>query len=210
MAGSQSVWEIAKYLFAAIFHEDSHGGVGRLYCGDSNGHVHFESFSSHFSLTLRTPVLFIFRQATGIGHGMKYILTSLDECPGKRRGRLQSFYLSMKERDKHGQSELKSIGFKHCADCQCSRSSNFSRSQVHCLREDELKAQTDPSRVRNWSLISQAPERVWGAELKTQAEGNKHRLARGQLWKQLFTSTAYLQVAVNYDKRSHTKTIKSS
>lgn len=130
-------------------------GMGRLYCGDSNGHVHFESFSSHISLTLRTPVLFIFGQVTRIGHGMKYILTSLDECPGKRRRRLQSFYLSMQERDKSRQSELKSIRFKHCADCQCSKSSNFTRSQVHCLREDELKAQTDPSQVRNWSLISQ-------------------------------------------------------
>lgn len=57
--------------------------MGRLYCGDSNGHVHFESFSSHISLTLRTPVLFIFRRVTGIGHGMKYILRSLDKCPGE-------------------------------------------------------------------------------------------------------------------------------
>lgn len=74
-------------------------GMGRLYCGDSNGHVHFESFSSHISLTLRTPVLFIFRRVTRIGHGMKYTLRSLDKCPGKRRRRLQSFYLSMQERE---------------------------------------------------------------------------------------------------------------
>lgn len=57
--------------------------MGRLYCGDSNGHVHFESFSSHISLTLRTPALFIFGQVTRIGHGMKYILRSPDKCSGK-------------------------------------------------------------------------------------------------------------------------------
>lgn len=78
----------------------THWGMGRLYCGDSNGHVHFESFSSHISLTLRTPLLFIFRRVTRIGHGMKYILRSLDKCPGKRRSRLQSFYLSMRERER--------------------------------------------------------------------------------------------------------------
>ena len=78
----------------------THWGMGQLYCGDSNGHVHFESFSSHISLTLRTPMLFIFRRVTRIGHGMKYILRSLDKCPGKRRRRLQSFYLSMWERER--------------------------------------------------------------------------------------------------------------
>lgn len=71
--------------------------MGRLYCGDSNGHIHFESFSGHISLTLRTPVLFIFGRVPWIGHGMKYILGSLDKCPGRRRRRLQSFYLSTQE-----------------------------------------------------------------------------------------------------------------
>lgn len=55
--------------------------MGRLYCGDSNGHIHFESFRSHISLALGTPVLFIFRWAAAIGHGMKYLLSSLDKCP---------------------------------------------------------------------------------------------------------------------------------
>lgn len=40
-------------------------GMERLYCGDSNGHAHFESFRSHISLTLRTSLLFIFRRLTG-------------------------------------------------------------------------------------------------------------------------------------------------
>ncbi len=98
--------------------------MGRLYCADSNGHVHFESFSSHISLTLRTPVLFIFGCVTRIGHGMKYILRSLDKCPQGRRRRLQSFYLSMQER------ELRTIRCRLCADCQCSKSPNFNGSAV--------------------------------------------------------------------------------
>lgn len=72
--------------------------MGRLYCGDSNSHVRVESFSSHISLTLRTPVLFIFGRVTRIGHGMKYILRCPDKCLGKRRRRLQNSYLSMQER----------------------------------------------------------------------------------------------------------------
>lgn len=55
--------------------------MGRVYCGDSHGHIHFESFRSHISLTLRTPVLFIFGWVAAIGHGMKYLLRSLDKCP---------------------------------------------------------------------------------------------------------------------------------
>lgn len=70
-------------------------GMGWLYCGDSNGHVHFESFSSHISLTLRTLVLFIFRLVTSIGHGMKYILRSCEKYLERRRRRLLSFYSSM-------------------------------------------------------------------------------------------------------------------
>ena len=75
-------------------------GTERLYCGDSNGHVGFESFSSHISLTLRTPVLFISERVTATGHGMKYILSSLlINNPGERRRRLQSVFIYQRRRE---------------------------------------------------------------------------------------------------------------
>lgn len=89
----------------------------------------------------------------------------------------------------------------------------------------ESKLQQDPSTSPQrrwiispyWPISSQkliptqpALERVWGAELKASGEGNKQRLARGQLCKQLITSTDYPQADVNHEERSHTKRIKSS
>lgn len=133
--------------------------MGRLYCGDSNSHVRVESFSSHISLTLRTPALFIFGRVTRIGHGMKYILRCPDKCPGKRRRRLQNSYLSMQERGggKSRQREWRTIRCSHCADCQYSQSPNFNRSQIHRLRGDELYR---PISSQKLIPYQPAPERV--------------------------------------------------
>lgn len=182
--------------------------MGRLYCGDSNSHVRVESFSSHISLTLRTPVLFIFGRVTRIGHGMKYILRCPDKCPGKRRRRLQNSYLSMQERggEKSRQREWRTIRCGHCADCQYSQSPNFNRSQIHRLRGDELYR---PISSQKLIPYQPAPERVWGAEAKARGDGRKERLAWGQLWKKLISSTDYPQAGVTHDERSHTKRIKS-
>ncbi len=112
--------------------------MGRLYCGDSNGHVHFESFSSHISLTLRTPVLFIFRRVTRIGHGMKYILRSLDKCPGKRREAAKLLFINAGERKGAGRESLGLSGADVVLTANAERGPNFNRSQVHRLRGDEL------------------------------------------------------------------------
>lgn len=69
--------------------------MGQLYSADVIGHI--QSFRSHITLTLRTPVLFIFRWVAAIGHGMKYHLSSLDKCSRGRSRRPQSFYLSKQE-----------------------------------------------------------------------------------------------------------------
>lgn len=116
-------WLDEKWLniYFGPYFTGSRGGKERLYCGDSNGHIHFESFSSHISLTLRTPVLFIFGRLPGIGHGMKYIPNSLDKCPGRRRRRLQSFYLSTHERVRG--RLLRTARRGHCADCKCNQTS---------------------------------------------------------------------------------------
>lgn len=66
--------------------------------------------------------------------------------------------------------------------------------------------------ISSQKLIPNQPalEQVWGAKLKAPGEGEKLRLAQGQLWKQLITSTDYLQASVNHEERSHTMRIKSS
>ena len=98
------MWPLRCRLCASLYHgpyfTTACRGTERLYCGDSNGHVGFESFSSHISLTPRTPVLFIPERLTATGHGMKYILSSrLINNPGERRRKLQSVFIYQRRRE---------------------------------------------------------------------------------------------------------------
>lgn len=74
------------------------------------------------------------------------------------------------------------------------------------LRGDELYR---PISSQKLIPYQPAPERVWGAEAKARGDGRKERLAWGQLWKKLISSTDYPQAGVTHDERSHTKRIKS-
>lgn len=107
---------------------------------------------------------------------------------------------------KSRQREWRTIRCGHCADCQYSQSPNFNRSQIHRLRGDELYR---PISSQKLIPYQPAPERIWGAEAKARGDGRKERLAWGQLWKKLISSTDYPQAGVTHDERSHTKRIKS-
>lgn len=185
--------------------------MGRLYCGDGNGHIHFESFSSHISLTLRTPVLFIFRRVTRIGHGVKFILKYSDKCSGKRHGRLQSllfFLFFFSNQHSWGERECRKLGTVRCghsADCQHSKTPTLTGPLYNASVEQNYTGQ---SPVRNSSLNSQP----WSKE---KLKWKFMEKGANRDWPAVFPGKGsspadHPQATVNHDERSQKKRIKSS